>query len=507
MIWCSVRPDREAGNIRTKTGKLKRGGGLIFYVKNDLAQHTSVISETSSITPEIEQLWIRITKPNTGTKIIANIYRPPNSNVQAALTKLSTSTKIAHNTYRHEIVIVGDFNINYSLRHTQAFKLLKTLERDFNLTQLIQKPTRTNETSKSCIDLIFTNMEHIISAGVLDVLISDHLPTFLIKKKQKQPVKTNNIKCRSYAMYEKQNFQDDIKTHPKWVDFWDVPENDPEKMWDIMEEIIKDKVDMHCPYKNVKINEDTPQWINREILSEIKHKDYLYNKAKRSGTKEDWVLFKQKKNEVKKLLATAKENFVKNMLDELEGNPRKFWRTLNGINGLGKNKNGRKCTKIKNEQGQVLENVEAATFLNEFYVNVGPTLAKNHDKEWEKGKAKIETKATFNFSWVPEAEIKRLVKDICITKSSALEGINTRLLKDAFEFLTFELAYVYNSCLQNGIFPKKWGISKVTPIPKTKANSTKPGDWRPISQICLPGKLLEKIIHTQLSHFLDSNDI
>ena len=31
--------DREKGDIRNKAGKLKRGGGLIFYIKKDLAEH------------------------------------------------------------------------------------------------------------------------------------------------------------------------------------------------------------------------------------------------------------------------------------------------------------------------------------------------------------------------------------------------------------------------------------------------------------------------------------
>ena len=338
-------------------------------------------------------------------------------------------------------------------------------------------------------------------------MISDHLPIFLIKKKQKHQTKTDTIKCRSYATYEKQKYQEEIKSHQKWIDFWEVDKDDPEKMWDIMEDILLDKVNKHCPYKNVKIKEDTPQWITKEILSELRHKDYLYNRAKMSKDDNDWEFFKRKKNEVKKLLALAKENFVKEKLDELEGNPRKFWRTINSISGLGKNKNSCKCTKVKNNEGETLENLEAATFLNEFYVNVGPSLVQKHNRKWDEEKSQIKTSTSFNFSWVPEAEIKRLVKDICITKSSAMEEINSRLLKDAFEVLTFELAYIYNSCLQNGIFPQKWGISKVTPIPKTTINSTKPSDWRPISQISLPGKLLEKIIHTQLSHYLDSNNI
>ena len=138
---------------------------------------------------------------------------------------------------------------------------------------------------------------------------------------------------------------------------------------------------------------------------------------------------------------------------------------------------------------------------------MGPKLAKAHNKKWEKEKCNIKTSSTFSFQWVTEFEVKYLVKEIKITKSSAVEGLSTRLLKDAFEILVFELTYLYNSCLQFGILPKKWGLSKITPIPKASHHSTDPNNWRPISQICLPGKLLEKIIHNQLYQYLDVNNI
>ena len=177
------------------------------------------------------------------------------------------------------------------------------------------------------------------------------------------------------------------------------------------------------------------------------------------------------------------------------------------MSGIGKNKNSRKCTRVIDENGKIHENLEAANFLNDCYVNVGPSLAQKHKKGWVKEKCKIQTNSSFNFKWVTEREVQELIKEICITKSSAIENLSTRLLKDAFEVLSFELTYLYNSCLQHGIFPEAWGISKVTPIPKTKSNSTKPGDWRPISQICIVGKLLEKIIHTQLNSYLEENNL
>ena len=219
-------------------------------------------------------------------------------------------------------------------------------------------------------------MDHIVSSGVINIKISDHLPIFMVKKKQKTPSSSSFITGRSYANYNKETFQNDIKNHPRWLNFWEIEENKPSELWEIIFEIIKETANHHCPYRNIKIKDDTPQWINKEILSEINHKNYLYNKAKKLETPESWKLFQQKKNEVKNLLSTAKENFVKNKLDELEGNPRKFWRTINEISGIGNNKNSRKVTKIVDKQGNTLENMEAANFLNDFYVNVGPTLAK-----------------------------------------------------------------------------------------------------------------------------------
>ena len=160
---------------------------------------------------------------------------------------------------------------------------------------------------------------------------------------------------------------------------------------------------------------------------------------------------------------------------------------------LVKNKTGKSgCSKL------IDENLKAAEFLNNYYVNVGPNLANKLPGEWDKNKCKVKVNSTFNFSWVSERDVTELVKNIKLNKSCAIEGMSTRIIKDAFLVSIFELTYLYNLCLQSGIFPKTWCTSMVTQIPKTKSKSMKAGDWRPISQISLPGKLLEKLVHNQL---------
>ena len=60
-----------------------------------------------------------------------------------------------------------------------------------------------------------------------------------------------------------------------------------------------------------------------------------------SGKAEDWASFRNQNKRVKKLILEAKEEYTKDLLEQNEGNPRRFWRCINEISGLGKNKRGK----------------------------------------------------------------------------------------------------------------------------------------------------------------------
>ena len=140
-------------------------------------------------------------------------------------------------------------------------------------------------------------------------------------------------------------------------------------------------------------------------------------------------------------------------------------------------------------------------------MNAGAKLAKDFDNVWSTDTCKIDVNSTFEFDFVTENQIMKLVKNIDICKSSAIENLSSRILKDSFEVLTLELTQLYNECLRQGYFPKDWSIGIVTPIPKVNANNKEPKNWRPISQIQLPGKLLERIVHNQISEYLSTNNV
>ena len=91
----------------------------------------------------------------------------------------------------------------------------------------------------------------------------------------------------------------------------------------------------------MKIIDNSPAWLSKEITEELFYKDYLYNISRTTGNKSDWKHFRTQNKRVNKLISEAKEEYTKDLLEQNEGNNRTFWRCMNEISGLGRNKKGK----------------------------------------------------------------------------------------------------------------------------------------------------------------------
>ena len=232
-----------------------------------------------------------------------------------------------------------------------------------------------------------------------------------------------------------------------------------------------------------------------------------YNRAKATGGMVDWEAFRIQNKNVKHLIANAKEEYIKEQLEQNENNPRKFWRNIQDISGLGKSKNMNKLGKMMDEFGNEYENQGAVDFFNHYYTNAGPRLAEHFQDIWDAESSDINVESTFDICNITEPRVRRLIKDIKLSKSCSIEGISARLLRDAFEVLVPELTYLFNTCLEIGDIPRSWCHGTISPLPKTKTGSKQAKDWRPITQIPLSGKLLEKLVHEQVYEYFDRNNI
>ena len=85
------------------------------------------------------------------------------------------------------------------------------------------------------------------------------------------------------------------------------------------------------------------------------------------------------------------------------------------------------------------------------------------------------------------------------TKISALKIAN-----DSYVF-TNALAGVINRSFQQGLFPRQLKIARVTPIYKDGSKSDV-SNYRPISLLSSMSKIYEKLMHTRILNFLESNN-
>ncbi len=84
--------------------------------------------------------------------VLIVIYRPPSSNIRF-YENLKQLLKQCD--FNKEVIIMGDFNINWDDKTIR--KNLKQITDHFDLKQMINGPTRITNSTRSQIDLIFSN--------------------------------------------------------------------------------------------------------------------------------------------------------------------------------------------------------------------------------------------------------------------------------------------------------------------------------------------------------------
>ena len=112
----------------------------------------------------------------------------------------------------------------------------------------------------------------------------------------------------------------------------------------------------------------------------------------------------------------------------------------------------------------------------------------------------------FNFQPPDLGDLMYLIREIDVNTSSCVQGINMKMCKRIITMIPDKFLLLFANSMFIGIFPSEWAIATVTLLPKS-GNMTNPGNWRPVSNTNIFAKLLEKLVHKQLSHFIFSNDI
>ena len=145
------RYDRDLGN-----GKCG-GGGLLAYSR-DHYQFDDILN-WNICCPDVEIQWLKLSLPHTRPTYIANIYRPPDGNLDVALNTMNNKLIDIHGERPGDIVIMGDLNVDLLAKRDQKTTKYVSFIKSCNLCQLIKLPTRVGIHKASLLDHCLTNRE------------------------------------------------------------------------------------------------------------------------------------------------------------------------------------------------------------------------------------------------------------------------------------------------------------------------------------------------------------
>ena len=489
------RWDRYYGEIE----KSKKGGGLLIYVL-DSSNFTPVMDNSKNISSkDCELQRLELCSDVQKNIVIFNLYRPPTGNVKTFTECLTNVCEDELNIVSKEVVFLGDYNINYLTKKADDTKKLISWQNRFGYSQLIKAHTRVAKKSKSQIDLIITDVEHCTSSGVISLHISDHQPVYLIKKKLRDNRPKVCFRGRTYARYSKVLLSDALTNEIK-REFRETV--DPNECWELMENFLNKFLDNICPIKTFRSKDNTPAWISHDIITLSRDRDTAWAKAKLTDEDEDWAVARRLRNWANNSIKAAKADYLRSELAENRSNPKTFWRNIKHV--LPDQSSG--LINIKNPvNNESLPREQQAQVINDFFVSIGEELAAGFDGSDEPVPDVFGERERLEVRHITQIEVLKLIDNISVYKSSGIEHVSSRVLKDFMSIVSRELTQLYNNILDQGIFPDKWKIATVTPIPKV-SNAVNPSDLRPISLLPVPGKLLEKYISLSIENYLEASN-
>ena len=277
------------------------------------------------------------------------------NNIDAVLQNIDLSKK--------DVIILGDFNIDFLDKSSVDTKCINRLISGFGLTKLINSPTQYGATKNSCIDQIVTNSNHIYQTGVADLNISDHQLVYFVKKKNKDhPIKTT-FEGRSYRNYNTHDMIHYLDLQD-WGNFDQL--NDPNRLWDLMLLNVSDSLDNICPLKNFKIKKYKEPWLSQELLELIKDKDIYLKKAKRTKLPNDWEIGRRYRNDCLAKIRKAKADFVKSELDIKSNDSKKNWKNIHDILPIN-NKANKKLLLSNPDSKEDINDADTAGYINDFF--------------------------------------------------------------------------------------------------------------------------------------------
>lgn len=494
LTECRINPDKPLPLKKnylsySTANKNNQNDGVVVFINKSIVHSIKEIKLHGAS-------CLEVTAQST---VLICIYRSPSEkNPTKFIESLDTYLNSAH--FKTNTILTGDININICKDNNDKFV---DTYLDMLASHSLLAGHRFDTRINSCLDHIFINLDiHRFKpvVAVLDTTITDHKMVLTYIYNNTVTKKTNLTKTIINYSDALKKLQNTNLTHL-------LKSQDPNILCQNLIRIIIDCIQKHTKIVKIPASKRIIKpWITQGILKCIKHRNKLQKQLKLD--KENDILkitYRRYRNFCNNTIKKLKMQYEKNQLDESKGNIKTLWNCIKNITYLNKQ------TSNKNELLNLKSShSESAEYVNNHFINVGKKLAQNIQTDPLSTKeyyASLPTQSNSIGILEPDVtEIELIINSLKSESAAGWDGIPTKFIKMAKYQLIPIITHLSILCFQQGIFPNSLKCSIIHPIYKSGERDDI-NNYRPIAILTVISKIIEKLINTRLTDFLNKYNL
>jgi hypothetical protein len=206
--------------------------------------------------------------------------------------------------------------------------------------------------------------------------------------------------------------------------------------------------------------------------------------------------------EIHKAKDEHEQKLATKIKDSLGKNEKLWWRLTKNFYNKTKN-NKHQTPPLVHDGVPTSSNLEKANTFNNYFAKICSLDGDEGENDLPEFQVPEEMLENIPFQ---TTTVKEILQQLDVSKATGPDNIGARLLREVAAEIAPSLARIYNFSMQTGTFPTLWKTANITPIYK-KGSKTEAKNYRPVSLLSIPGKVMERCIHKQLYDFLIGNKI
>ena len=467
MISCT-REDTDAGH----------SGGSTIFIK-DAPYLTCTYARSFSPSEDCQICQVMI---NQITYIC--VYRSP-SQKKSDVDKLTAFMK-SLNEFPN-LVVLGDLNIpsaNWELMYTEDpdhRELVETFA-ELQVWNYVNVPTHRQG---NILDLVLAqnNLVSDVQVDSESHFVSDHYPiVFIIENMQTEAIKNTMIK--NHSLFDQEKYVSILRS-TTWtlLDFSQV-----DTAVEQITSIVREAYDVCLPRFMASTHQEKKRF-SPKTSAQISLVKYL---TKHNGYAPGLAEAKRKLQEMlEKDRIAWQESYMKYLAKDRK----------NIYNVMSKKHFNQKimCTR-RSDSSLTYDSKEIADILSRFYSSVFLISGSHSHLDWDN-----ENDLLISDIEVTSDKVQRAIRKVRRSHGVGPDGLSTSMFKDSQDTLILPLEILFRKILNTGEVPSAFKLAYVMPLPK-KLDSSFACNTRGINIESVFGKLLEKIVSTEIADALESTD-